>query len=247
MATKIRSTDYNFRSKPRYKDDTRELKKKAIVYGTVSVIILGLLLYYGPTLISGIGSAGQRINKSDDPITTSKSELDVELPPQLETLPTYSNKDTIELKGNAVAGHVIEVVVNDEKIGETVVGSDNQFNYLNIRLKEGDNTIVATSKNQDGSKSASATTSIIYDRKPPKLELNDPNTDLSVAKETTQVTISGTTDTDALVSINDIQTVVNGDGSFHKVVGIKDGPNPIKVDAQDLAGNHKKLEFTITR
>src|SRR5687767_15058795 len=144
MATH-RPPEYSYRTKK--KDDSAELKKKALTYGFVVVAVTGLLFYFGPALLSGIGSVGQNLNNQGPIEDPNRNKLAVELPPQLDTLPTYTNKDSIELKGSGVAGHVIEVTVNEEKVGETVVSSDNQFNFLNVKLKEGDNQIAVNSKN----------------------------------------------------------------------------------------------------
>lgn len=246
--TKQHSPEYTYHPSRR-KDEEAEFKKKLALYGVITIGILALLFYFAPSLISSIGSFWLTVNGNKTSLNqdSTKTASSPELPPQIETLPLYTNKDLLEIKGTATAGHLVEVWLNKEKLGETVVGNDNQFNYLNIRLIEGDNKIEVYSKTLEGTRSNPSSTIINYDRRPPKLELNPPNADTSVAKETTQVTISGTSDSDALITVNDIQVVVNANGGFSKVVGITDGVNPIKVEATDQANNKKKIEFKITR
>src|SRR3989344_6075475 len=184
-----RKPEYIYR--PRIKNEEKELRQRATIFGAIAFVIIVAMVFYGPSVLVGIGSFWETLNPSKSAPLPTQQDADVEIPPHVEPLPQFTNNDKIEIKGSGQSGHTIEVIVNGEKVGETIVGSDNQFNILNINLTLGDNKIDVYSKNTEGKQSTATSLNITYDKKAPKLELNPPNTDTSLAKETTQVTISG--------------------------------------------------------
>lgn len=57
--------------------------------------------------------------------------------------------------------------------------------------------------------------------------------------------VKGTTEADAVLSVNGVTVEVNEDGSFSTIVTLEEGPNPIEVLASDFEGNEGSAILTV--
>jgi hypothetical protein len=57
--------------------------------------------------------------------------------------------------------------------------------------------------------------------------------------------VKGTTEADAVLSVNGVTVEVNDDGSFSTMVTLEEGPNPIEVLASDFEGNEGSAILTV--
>lgn len=122
-----------------------------------------------------------------------------------------------------LANKVTEVAVSDIQLDEFVMWN-----------KEQDEK-VETFKNQMG---------VLFDIKVPDLAITSPADGDSTTSD--KIIISGTTETDAKLTINDV-SVTNNHGSFSYEFALNMGTNGVKVIAVDAAGNKSVRNLTITR
>jgi bacillopeptidase F len=75
------------------------------------------------------------------------------------------------------------------------------------------------------------------------LVVNEPQNETVV--DTSRITISGTTRSDAVVSINGVITDVDSQGGFIGEVNLDIGPNSLEIIASDFYGNEETAVLTI--
>ncbi|MDD5093286.1 MAG: hypothetical protein PHV74_02760 [Dehalococcoidia bacterium] len=63
--------------------------------------------------------------------------------------------------------------------------------------------------------------------------------------DTSRITVSGTTRSDAVVSINGAIIEVDSQGRFSSIVNLDAGPNSIEVVASDFDGDEKSVNLTV--
>jgi len=83
------------------------------------------------------------------------------------------------------------------------------------------------------------------DKTPPPISDLAPPSGTKTTKST--ITISGKTESDAIVKINGVEVTVGSDGYFNKEITLVNGENIITITATDLAGNSKTETITITK
>lgn len=59
------------------------------------------------------------------------------------------------------------------------------------------------------------------------------------------IEVKGTTEADAVLSVNGVTVDVNPDGSFSTMVTLEEGPNSIEVLASDFEGNEGSAILTV--
>lgn len=74
---------------------------------------------------------------------------------------------------------------------------------------------------------------------PPKLIIFNPGTDMSINKN--KIEINGQVENDANIKINGKDVLVNKDGSFSKVISLKDGLNTVLIEAQKKYSKKNKV------
>lgn len=60
-----------------------------------------------------------------------------------------------------------------------------------------------------------------------------------------EIVVSGTTRSDAVVTINDTVAEVDEDGNFSATIALEEGPNSIEVIASDYEGNEASQVLTL--
>lgn len=85
---------------------------------------------------------------------------------------------------------------------------------------------------------------VLYDLKPPPLEISAPATDSTT--DAASILVKGTTEADAKVLVNGTE-VVNNDGTFESTVELSVGDNTITVEAKDVPGNKTVKTIAVKR
>ena len=184
------------------------------------------------------------IKGTSDPIVVN--DQSVALPPRF--IPNFeaTNSAQITIDGYSNEGNTIELFVNGEKSGKVVVSKDGVFNFSDVVLNDGDNTITAIATGTNGKKSSeTAPLKILYKKDPPKLEVDNPKDGDSFSGDSKDITIKGKTDLDTKVYINERIVIVSDDGSFEFKFTLSEGDNVIKIQAIDGAGNKKESEVKV--
>ncbi len=199
-------------------------------------IFLIIIIFFGIPFLNLVAGFWQFFRGPEASIET-KNEIVLATKPKIESLPTATNKDKIEIKGSTLSGVNIELIVNGTSVAKTISLADGSFVLTEVNLKEGENKIEVIAFGGDNQASEPAKATVIFDKTPPKLEISQPGDKSSFPANTADVAVAGKSEEDNVVTINEIQTVVSSDGSFSYIQPLKAGENQISISSQDLAGN----------
>ncbi|MDO8610668.1 MAG: hypothetical protein Q7R95_09050, partial [bacterium] len=183
-------------------------------------------------------------------ITSNKSEVQNSNPKNefgtvnIDTIPTATNSATIIVGGSVVNYGKVQFFINGEEVKETTLTTSDNFNEEIGDLKKGNNEVfVKAIMKDDSSSKQTQVYNVILKSEKPKLEIKDLQDNQKVSKP--DLTISGTTDKETFIKINDMPIVVDANENFRFSLILKEGDNKIIVIAEDVAGNQEKKELTI--
>lgn len=220
--------------------EERRHRRKAFIYGLLSLLILFAFLFYGlPTIASLSAILGDFRPKSVD-------ETDKKPPakPRFLTQSVATNNATLILSGIDQAGVEVALFQNGKDLGIVKTTDTGSFEKL-VKLTEGNNKFTARAKNDKGVESQNSDTlEIILDTSPPEIIITEP-TGKNFTEE--KITIKGEVDEDAEVSVNDKIVVLDEQNSFSASVTLKSGENNIVIKAVDKASNEATLELSLVR
>lgn len=231
-------------SSHRIKIEEKKLYKK-IVLLIVGMIGLGIFMIF-----IGIPVFAQAIlfisGFRKDKVVANTTVLETALfPPSLDPIPEATNTATIALSGYGEKNASVVVYVNDVETKKAQTDSDGKFLIVNLPIKEGDNTITAKSVKDDKDSSVSAAFTVSYLNKPPKLDIDSPH-DGDKFSTNRDITISGTTDPDNRITLNDRTVVLDTLGKFKTSYSLSDNDNELSLKAFDTAGNSVEKKIKVT-
>lgn len=212
--------------------------KNAYWYVFLSIVAVIFLFFLGlPTLIK-FAAFFTEIGKSDKPVDVN--DLTPPAPPQFESLPEFTNRNKLEIKGSSEEGATITISFNSGE-SETLADVDGKFSF-DIELNSGENSLQAIAKDRAGNSSQPTNVyKITFDNKAPELTISSPADGSSFfGSGQRQVVLKGTTSDDAEVFINDRFVSVMDDNSFSLATTLSEGSNSFEIKAMDKAGNETK-------
>lgn len=219
-------------------------EEKAVVKRIFWLTLLSILLI-GAIFTVGVNFLGNFADFLDRVFGTAKNESQVNgslRPPILDLLPKVTNKEKITLSGFSEGGNRVEFYLDSKKVGETNV-VDNNFEFKDLSLFEGENKIAVKSVNNQGDSSEpSVDVIVVLDTKEPPLEITSP-VDGQTFNSNNRIKVLGKTEEDAQVFANGFLANVDSDGNFEVSIPLGEGENKIEVKAQDEAGNEKVKEL----
>ena len=209
-----------------------------------SIALLLFVAIFGLKILIGFSLLVDRIRGTAPQTQTNDVTLQ---PPVLNPLPEATNSATLIISGKGTAKATLTLTVNDKEYKKTKVGDDGTFSITDIPADEGDFTASAKiSDDKNNVSQASNMISTTVDRKPPKLDVSDPEDGKTVNDGTHKVSVQGITDEDMKVTINGRIVVVKSDGSFTYAFALNDGENKLEIVSRDDAGNETKVTRTVT-
>jgi hypothetical protein len=206
----------------------------------IMVFVIVSFLFFGPTIGSFFGLLSSHRNDKPN-IPTAKP-----VPPLFSNLPSATNQENFTVSGTAQAGYTVKLFVNGPEKASAITGADGVFNFGDIRLNTGRNSITAKAIDQEGVESDSTLTYIVVlDTQAPKLEIESPKDGDTVRNLDKRVLVKGKLDEKAEVKIGSSLVIMNEDNTFEYLMGLNEGSNKIKVEAKDAAGNTTTKEITV--
>ena len=166
-----------------------------------------------------------------DKITSSPSFVNLEPV-------SYTNKETMTVRGTTLEDGIVKVYVNDEMVKEIDVVA--KAFSLPVSLKAGNNKVYATLTSESGSTSEpSMVHQIVLDQTAPTLKVSEPIHESTV--NSLETLVKGTIADDNMdrVLVNGIKADLK-DGKFQMETPLNPGVNEIVVDAFDLANNRTR-------
>lgn len=147
-----------------------------------------------------------------------------------------------------VTGRAVMTVSGTAETGArvSVNGADSvrsgPFFSTDVMLVEGVNTIHVQAADPAGNQ-ASVTVRVMLDRTAPSIVLELAN---GTIVHSAALRLSGRTEPGAALSVNGAPVTVAPDGNFSVNLSLRPGPNQVRLEAKDAAGNGASLERTVT-
>ncbi|OGY26221.1 MAG: hypothetical protein A2Z24_01510 [Candidatus Woykebacteria bacterium RBG_16_44_10] len=229
-----------------YRQSNKEekvIRRRLAIIGGVTVVILLITWFWGLTFVRVIGWLGTRSSGSE---TAPPPEYEIPLQkPVLHDLPEFTNQDKLTVSGTTSAEANITLTVNGTEAGKTIADASGSFSFVNVPLKVGTNLLKVTVFNKSG-ESLSGSAIITLDKEPPNLQVSEPTNNQNFPKDTKQITVKGTAETESTVFVSSIQAMLDQNGSFSYSLDVSPGENKIEVKSVDKAGNSKIVNLTVT-
>jgi len=211
-----------------------------ILVAVIAIILLGTY-FVGLTVLS-------RTSTRDE--TFTQRDRAAPPPPTLASIPQATNSAKLSIRGFAEAGSTVTLFLNSSEEDAQLVSAEGQFVFEEVPLEQGENEIYTTAKDAAGNESRSSTIyKVIIDRKPPKLEVTEPEDNAIITEEKdkqTFILVKGNVEENTIVTVNGYQAIVREEGNFeYRLPLSEEGANAIKIEARDLAGNKTTVEKTV--
>lgn len=221
---------------------SKKTQKKSMQTIALSILgilaILFLLIKYGIPLISDTSFLFGRITGriiGENQTQEEKADREKYVPsPDLDPLPKATKEQNIKIGGTSLSGFKIVLYLNGSIENEKEANSDGTFEF-DVTLSEGENIIKAKAVKDLSESEFSDSSVIAYKKEGPKISIDSPK-DGETIFATNPINITGKTDKNTIVTVNDFQAIITGD-TFSYGLTLKDGDNEIKITATDLAGN----------
>ncbi len=216
-------------------------KKTAMIFGGLTLFIIVFGFFFGIPLISKFVGLFSKPSKTQ----TQNSNSPI-IAPTLSVPPQFTNQQSIILKGTTSPGSKVKIFVNNKE-STTQSDSDGAFT-VSVGLDKDDNIIFAQTVDKSGNLSDdSSHYTVVFDNKAPELTVNSPTDGQTFfgSKQKT-ITITGTTDADGSLSINDRVAIIDNTGKFNFSYELGDGDNELKIVAKDKADNKKEIDLKVT-
>jgi hypothetical protein len=211
------------------RQEARKFTSQALGFSLLAIAIIALVLFVGiPALVKLAIFIGE-LNSASAPV--AQKNIIPPAAPQLLPLPEATNSATIRLEGYAEPGTMVNIYVNGNKVKESLIDESGSFNFPDITIIDGNNSIYAEANDSAGNTSppSSSLTINMYPDKP-NLSVNFPvNGQQFFGVANQQITIEGKTDVKNYITINDRQVVVLSDGSFKHRLQLTEGDTTIQI------------------
>lgn len=217
---------------------------KSLVFSLFVIIaIFYFLLAFGIRILLTATSFIANIGSKNNAPTTKNSEVLSSI--EIDNIPSATNSARFVVSGSVVNFSVLDFYINGQQVKETNLPSADSFSEEIGDLTEGDNQIYIIAKTQDKQTTKKTNTyNVLYKSTKPKLDIKSPQDKSTTSQD--YITVSGTTDKETFVKINDTPAVVDASGNFQMNLKLKDGNNTINITATDVAGNTSSQTLTVT-
>lgn len=223
----------------------RKLTKKLFLAITGSIGLLIFIAIFGVKILINFSLLVDKLRGTGEKNISSTSNLI--LPPILDPLPYATNSAVLTVSGRGKNGLGLIVFLNGKEYRKIKIDDNGTFSIRDITFKEGTNTLHAQLFDVQGNKSAiSATESVTINKKQPDLEITSPNNNDTISGENNIVVITGKTNEENTVMVNDRIAVVGVNGVFTLRFPLNEGDTTLSITATDPAGNQKKEERKVT-
>lgn len=212
------------------------------------IVLLGYLtlVWILPFLINSIGLIKNAVQPPKK--AAANASVNSSLAPPVLNIPyEATNSAQINIKGYATPQSKVKLYLDDAAQQTIDAGNNGDFNFQNIVLSLGTNNISAKTIDGSGNESlASKTIKVVYDNQTPTLTLTAPEDNKTVQGGDKKVTVSGNTDPNNRVFINETQIILDKDGNFSSDQVLNDGDNIISVKAVSPTSNSTEIQRKVT-
>jgi len=217
--------------------------RATFLFGTLTIGILIAFVFLGLPTVAKFAGFLSDLGSSNKPI--ERDDMVPPPPPEVEELPEFTNQKELTVSGTTESAATAKIYVNGDPT--EVVADKNGRIRVAVTLRSGENIIYGTSTDQSGNTSGDgAKFSVIFDDTAPDLEITSPTDGATYSASQKEIEITGKTESEVTLTINDRAVTVAEDGTFKTKLTLSDGSNQINFKAADRAGNTKELSLTVT-
>lgn len=224
-------------------EEKRNFRSAAVLI-ILTIAVVAFLIIVGIPTVGKLVSFVSGLKGGNTPVALNDKTPPA--PPTFKTFPDFTNQAAVNISGNGEPSATLKLTF-DGKEQDTLIDKDGNFSFPNLTLQNGDNIFSATAMDAAGNTSQkTADQKIVYDNKPPALSIDSPSDGSSFfGSGQRQVTIQGTTDNGAGVTINDRIVSVDDSGKFQYTLTLEDGTNKFTIKSTDQAGNSTEKDITL--
>lgn len=219
----------------------RKGRKKMFFSFLIGIILVySLFTWFFPLLIGNLTF----INKLKDPqkkiIPVSEN---ITLAPPVFNIPfDATNSSALIIRGYSTPEKQVELYIDDNLLDTIKVNEDGSFTSSRIFLNIGTNNIFGKTIDDKGNQSLpSKTIRVLYSNEKPKLVVNEPSDNQTITGGDKKVKVSGSTNTDNIITINGSRVIVDQNGNFSQIIDINDGDNDLVISATNNIGNTTQI------
>lgn len=222
----------------------KQFRQNLIIGSLILIALFIFLLTYGlKFLLNASIFVGRLANPENSQPSNKNHNLISDV--DIYDIPTATNSANIIVGGSVINFEKVEFYLNGDLVKETTLVSSDNFSEEIGDLKEGENEVFVIAKNKDqNDEKKSSTLTVLYKKDKPKLNIKEPQDNLKTNQQ--DLNISGETDKEIYIKINEFPVVVDAQGVFQTSVRLKDGENKIKIIAEDVAGNIEEKILNVT-
>lgn len=183
-------------------------------------------------------------NKFKPSTAKQESVEDLAIAPPILNIPfEATSSSTLQISGHSTPNSEVEIYFDDEIKDMVETNSEGNFKTDPLELSLGTNNIYGKTISDKGIKSLpSKTIKLLFNNEKPKLEIAEPQDNAQIKGGDKKIRVSGTTDSNNIVSVNGLNTIVNSEGNFSIEVNINEGDNVIQISASNQVGNSNQVE-----
>lgn len=214
----------------------KQSKHQILMFLSAIAAIIFILLIFGGTIIGGLGDLILKVRGTKPQAAPIKTDIRLQAP-SLNDIPPATTNNTIDISGTSnYPNGIIELYINDLSYKNIAVDKNGKFSKSNVKLQNGINTIKARIVKDGNSSNFTDEKSIRLTTDAPGLEISSPNDGQEFKKADQQITVMGKTDGgDITVTVNGFRAIVQNDGNFSYYLKLKEGDNPISIEAKNAA------------
>jgi hypothetical protein len=225
----------------------KQNKKQALIFTIGIVILIGILIQFGPLLVNIFGNAVYTLRGGDKNDNSQLVGQQLIQPPSLLGVPEATQSSHISFSGVAPSTKgTVELYVNGDLEKEIAIHDKTDFNVESISLNKGQNTLKARFVKGDKTSEFTTEYQIEYLSGLPKLEVDFPVDNATFTRADKSITVTGTTDPDNTVLVNSFRAIVDSEGKFSYLLQLNDGDNQIVIQAQNPAGTSTQKQLKVT-
>ncbi len=223
--------------------ERNKMLHQSVVFGVTAVVIVAVFVL---AILPNFARIIDFVLNTDTTTVATSTEPQIIQPPLLSAPATATNSAQLRVAGSTLSDTKVTVVLNGTQLDSVSPASDGTFS-VPVTLQDGDNTLSAFSTTGSGTESkASKEYSVFYDREKPLLTVTSPADKTTFSAKEQLVTLTGTTDPDSKISVNDRFVYPKADGTFTTQYSLSSGENILLIQAVDQAGNVTSSTLTLT-
>ena len=221
----------------------KKMKNTILLYVGILFVVLYFIFTFGIELLLNTSSFVSGLFPQPS-IKLARKNEDNFTSVDISSIPQATNSAKIIVSGSILNFDVVDFYLNKIKVKE-IVSSGDIFNEEIGDLEKGENSIYITAKFNDSKiEKSTITYKVFYKSEKPKLEITEPSDNSTT--NIYEIKVSGNTDKETYIHINELPVVVDANGSFETSVRLKDGDNQIVATAVDIAGNTETKTLKVT-